>query len=107
VWTSTTPIASNQSEPVTGKPFGPGNGRCYGVQNSCVERYNALALKLLSQKPNVVVNDVYGAVIGICGAGFATCSLQHEHDVHPSGPGKEFLAIETASTIAALLGKKA
>jgi hypothetical protein len=33
-------------------------------------------------------------VMGVCagggarpGAGFETCSLQHEHDVHPSGPG--------------------
>jgi hypothetical protein len=76
------------------------------VQNACVKRYNELALGLLGSKPNVVVNDVYMAVVSVCGEGFTTCSLQHEHDVHPSGPGKEFLALETAATIAPLLGKK-
>ena len=32
------------------------------------------------------VADVYSAVMGVCGEGYETCSLQHEHDVHPSGP---------------------
>ena len=105
VWVTTTPIAANQSTPSPDKPFGPGNGKCYGVQDACVAAYNAAVLKLLGSKSDVVVADVYSAVKGVCGEHFQTCSLQHEHDVHPSGPGKQFLAIEVAATIAPLLPK--
>lgn len=54
----------------------------------------------------MVVADVYSAVLEVCGTDFQTCSLQHEHDVHPSGPGKQFLALEVAATVAPLLGAK-
>jgi hypothetical protein len=94
VWVSTTPVASNCSAPLPGKPFGSGHAPCYGVQDSCVRRYNSLAKQLLGAKSNVVIADLHSAVMGVCagggarpGAGFETCSLQHEHDVHPSGPG--------------------
>lgn len=99
VWTSTTPIASNCGS--ASAPRGP----CYGVQPKCIVDYNAIALEVLGGKPDVIVNDVYSAVIEVCGLGFETCSLQHEHDVHPSGPGKQFLAIELAATIAPFLRK--
>jgi hypothetical protein len=63
-------------------------------------------MQAIGSEPNVVVADVYSAVLKVCGVGFQTCSLQHEHDVHPSGPGKQFLALEIAATVAPLLGKK-
>ena len=78
--------------------------RTDGVQNACVKRHNQLALQALQPKPNVVVVDAYAAVMRVCGEGFQTCSLQHEHDVHPSGPGKMFLALEVAAAVAPLLG---
>ena len=53
---------------------------------------------------DVAVVDAYAAVMRVCGEGFQTCSLQHEHDVHPSGPGKMFLALEVAAAVAPLLG---
>ena len=119
VWVSTTPIAANQSKPIAGKAFGPGNGPCYGVQDACVKHYNDLVLQVrasfhclcsfrirchglidccrcchglcpgnmitqaIGSEANVVVADVYSAVLRVCGAEFRTCSLQHEHDVHP------------------------
>ena len=43
-------------------------------------------------------------VMEVCGDGFVACPLQHEHDVHPSGPRKQFLALEIAATVASLLG---
>jgi hypothetical protein len=100
VWTSTTPIATNCTNPE--HPKG-----CYGVHPTCVTDYNAIAADVLLGKPDVLANDVYTAVMGVCGEGFETCSLQHEYDVHPSGPGKQFLAIELATTIAPFLGKAA
>ena len=45
-------------------------------------------------------------MLGACGAGFETCTLQHIHDVHPSGPGKQFLALELAATIAPFLNRQ-
>ena len=98
VWTSTTPIATNCSSVVK-------NG-CYNVKPECVVQYNAIAADVFGSKPDAVINDVYAAVNGVCGANFTTCSLQHEGDVHPSGPGKQFLAIETAAVIAPLLGPR-
>ena len=32
---------------------------------------------------DVAVVDAYAAVMRVCGEGFQTCSLQHEHDAHP------------------------
>eukprot|EP00039_Didymoeca_costata_P007220 m.97503 g.97503 ORF g.97503 m.97503 type:complete len:496 (+) comp13597_c0_seq2:101-1588(+) len=97
VWTSTTPIAHNCSLPNTGK------GPCYGVQPDCVTEYNNIALATLGSKPDLVINDLYSEVNHVCGLNFTTCSLQHPGDVHPSGPGREFLAIKTAATILPLL----
>jgi hypothetical protein len=97
VWTSTTPIATNCSSPA--HPKG-----CYNVKPECVAKYNSIAADVLLNKPDVLANDVYAAVLKVCGEGFETCSLQHEYDVHPSGPGKQFLAIEMATTIAPFLG---
>ena len=100
VWTSTTPIATNCGS--TKAPRGP----CYGVAPECVAEYNQIAADLLGGKPDVVINDVYNAVLGVCGAKFETCTLQHQHDVHPSGPGKQFLALELAATIAPYLNRR-
>lgn len=76
VWTSTTPIAQDCSLP--GQPQGP----CYGVQPECVERYNSIALEVLGDKPDVVVNDLWSEMNAVCGTNFTSCSLQHYHDVH-------------------------
>lgn len=92
--------------PIPGKPFGPGGAKAYGVQDACVANYNSIAAKLLGSKPNVVIADTYSAVLGVCGKGFTTCPLQHQGDVHPSGPGKQFLALEIAATVAPLLGRR-
>ena len=95
VYTTTTPIAANCS---TNFPRG-----CYGVAPECVVQRNQIALDVLGKKNDVVINDVWSAVSDVCGVNFTTCSLQHEGDVHPSGPGKQFLAIELAATVAPLL----
>lgn len=100
IWTSTTPIATNCTVPSTGKPG------CYGVAPACVAEYNQIAADVLGGKPDVVVNDVFAAVNTACGVNFTTCSLQHEGDVHPSGPGRQFLAIELVAVAAPLLGPK-
>jgi hypothetical protein len=66
--------------------------------------YNTIAGEVFGGKPNVVFNDVYNAVNLVCGRNFSTCALQHHNDVHPSGPGRQFLAVELAATVAPILG---
>ena len=81
-----------------------GSEPCYNVSPACVAQYNKLAADAFAGEPDVVVDDLYGAVNAVCGEGFHRCSLQRWGDVHPTQAGKQFLAVAVAHSIAPLLG---
>jgi hypothetical protein len=47
--------------------FLQGSAPCYGVQDACVKHYNELVTQTIGSEPNVVVADVYSAVLKVCG----------------------------------------
>jgi lysophospholipase L1-like esterase len=91
VWVTTTPVSTSD----------PGVGF-----NTCVDTYNAAALKLLGAKSDVVVADLNAAVNKVCGKGYEDCNLQRWHNVHFTTAGKQFCAVEVANTVAPLLAPK-
>merc|ERR1712194_83190 len=93
VWTTTTPISSNLSSY-------PGCTTAHGIE------YNAIALDVFGDKPDVVINDLHFAVNKVCGVNYTSCHLQNYNDVHPTIAGAAFLGIQTAQTIAKLINQK-
>eukprot|EP00729_Bicosta_minor_P002814 gene2814-15504_t len=99
VWVTTTPHAEGGDVPndcgITGAAF-----------NTCIDTYNAAALKLMSVCSNVVVADLNSAVNAVCGKGYAACNLQRFHNVHFTTAGKQFCAVQVANVVAPLLAPK-
>ena len=110
-----TPVRRNESDPILQQkrllqPLHSYRGSralidsCFGSTRKKGSRAHIGEMKPYVRGRDVAVVDAYAAVMRVCGEGFQTCSLQHEHDVHPSGPGKMFLALEVAAAVAPLLG---
>lgn len=99
VFVTTTPI-SQLTEANTAKTK-PG----YSF-SGCIKEYNAAAVELLSAKADVVVADLHSAVTRVCGDTYDACNLQLYNNVHFTGAGKQFCAVEVAKTVAPLLGPK-
>ena len=57
--------------------------------NGCVDEYNAAALELLHDKPDVHVADLNAAVLDVCGKGYSACNLQRWQNVHFTDAGKQ------------------
>ena len=72
-----------------------------------MKQYNGLAETLFKTKPDMVLSDLYSAVIGVCGE-FDTgyCALQNRNDIHFTSAGRQFSAVVVAHAVAPLLGPK-
>ena len=68
LWVSTTPVPTGQN------PAGT-CGIAGTAFNGCVDDYNAAALQLLADKPDVAVLDLNGAVNNACSKGYLPISI--------------------------------
>lgn len=66
--------------------------------------YNARALTVL-QPLTLHTDDLWGAMISVCGKGYTTCALQLPRNVHLSPEGQQVLGRHVADFIVGLLGE--
>lgn len=97
VWTTTTPC--------------PNVTTSMGRTDAKVQAYNAAALTALqaaaaARGEHLVVDDLYAAVDGYCGANYKTCDLQRPANVHFEPKGCEFMAKHVVQTVLAVLHPK-
>ena len=93
IWTTTTPVPNVSSMP-------------YGRTYANVTLYNAQALKSLQGAvSNLLVDDLWGGMIAVCGAGYASCPLQLPKDVHLTSAGINATAQLAFQSIMAALGE--
>jgi len=86
---------------------------CYNTtRNDRILAYNAAAKKVMAEDPPVAFNDLYAAVVGVCGnppynapnyPGSPNCSYANYNNVHYKGLGWELLANATSDALKKLL----
>eukprot|EP01052_Picozoa_sp_SAG31_P002388 SAG31_NODE_84_length_27014_cov_3.743006_15_plen_598_part_00 len=89
VWVSTLLVQANNSV----------------VDKDCVKRCNDLASKIFSEKSDVVVADLHGAMEKVCAEPYAPwCALQKHNNTQLTASGRQFSGIVVAHAVAPLLG---
>jgi hypothetical protein len=87
------------------------------VSNPCIKDVNAIARRVLGQKPNVVFADLHAAVDRVCGgSSYSSCKLQCNADApcawgakgghHFTKAGRTFTGVIVSHAIAPLLGPR-
>lgn len=94
VWATTTPC--------------PNVTTSMGRTDARVRAYNAEALEAVTAAAaqagaKLVVDDLYGAVVGYCGANYKTCDLQKPANVHFEAKGCAFLGAQVVKSLVPFL----
>ena len=92
MWVSTTPVPNVTTS----------MGRTYELAVAYNEEARNSLAGYLAPAP-LLINDLWTAFIGVCGAGYKNCTLQLPKNVHLSAAGIQFAAKTSAAAIMAAL----